>query len=121
MAKKQKIIIIGGGFGGIKTALELEKNKSFQVVLISDRDEFRYYPTLYHAATGGKLAESAISMSEIFKDKNVEIVRDEILKLDRDNKIISGKKDRYSYDKLVLALGVVTNFFGIKGLSDYAY
>ena len=121
MTKKQKIVIVGGGFGGIKTALELEKNKAFQVVLVTDRDVFRYYPTLYHAATGGKLAESAIALGEIFAGKNVELIYDEVLKLDRANKFVRGKKDKYSYDKLVLALGVVTNFFGIKGLSDYAY
>jgi NADH dehydrogenase len=121
MTKKQKIVIVGGGFGGIKTALELTKNKKLHIVLITDRDSFRYYPTLYHAATGGRLAESAISLAEIFNGKNVEIIQDEILKLDRENKLIRGKKDKYDYDKLVLALGVVTNFFGIKGLAEYAY
>lgn len=120
MSKKQKIVIVGGGFGGVKTALELAANKEHDITLISDQQNFRYYPTLYHAATGGKLGASSIPLSEIFQDSNVKVAKDYVKKLNREKKIISGAKD-YEYDILVLALGVVTNFFGIKGLKEYAY
>ena len=121
MNKKQKVLIVGGGFGGIKTALELANDKKFNVTLVSDRDTFRYYPTLYHAATGGKLAESSIGLEEIFSKHKVEVVIDSALKVDRENQQLIGKKGKYPYDKLVLALGVVTNYFGIKGLAENSY
>lgn len=121
MSKKQKVLIVGGGFGGIKTALELEKDKNFQVMLLSDKNSFRYYPSLYHAATGGKLAESAIDLAEILEGKNIELILDTVHSLDRENKVMKGLNKNYEYEKLVLALGVVTNYFGIKGLEEYAY
>ncbi|HVO86183.1 MAG TPA: FAD-dependent oxidoreductase [Candidatus Binatia bacterium] len=118
--KRQKIVIVGGGFGGVKTALELAPHEQFEVTLISDQDDFRYYPTLYRAATGGKSAASSIPLGEIFAGKNVKVIEDKIEKVDRQNKTVAGGK-KYSYDVLILAIGVVTNFFGIKGLQEYAY
>src|SRR3954471_1557757 len=112
MSKKQKIVIVGGGFGGVKTALELASHDEADVTLISDQENFRYYPTLYHAATGGKLGASSIPLSEIFQGSNVNVIKDYVKKLAREKKKLSGAKE-YEYDILILALGVVTNFFGI--------
>jgi NADH dehydrogenase len=119
---KKKILILGGGFGGIKAALELAGSDHFEITLLSDQDAFRYYPTLYHAATGGRLEASRIPLSEIFADKDIRVIQDTAQKIDRKSKHVlgaSGKK--YAYDDLIIALGVVTNYFGIKGLKEYAY
>lgn len=117
---KTKVVIIGAGFAGIKTALELADNPAFNVKLISDQENFRYYPTLYRAATGAKKAAYSIPLAEIFEGKHVTIIKDSINKLDRQTKTISGK-DSYKYDILVAGLGVVTNYFGIKGLPEYSF
>ncbi|HVW23536.1 MAG TPA: FAD-dependent oxidoreductase [Candidatus Saccharimonadales bacterium] len=119
---KEKVLVVGGGFGGVKAALELSSDDRFHVTLLSDSNELRYYPTLYHTATGGKRANSSIPFSTIFADKPVEIVTAEAVNIDRKAKTI-GTRDgkKYSYDVLILALGVVTNYFGIPGLQDYAY
>ena len=119
---KKHVLILGGGFGGIKAALELANHENLDITLLSEQDNFRYYPTLYHAATGGRLEASSIPLSEIFAGKNVRIIKDSASRIDRDTKQVatkSGKK--YGYDDLIIALGVVTNFFGIKGLEEYAY
>lgn len=118
--KKTKIVVLGAGFAGIKTALDLSGDPNIKVQLISDQDSFRYYPTLYRTATGGNTYASSIPLTEIFKNKNVEIVNDNIKTLDRNAKQISGKSS-YNYDILVIALGVVTNYFGIKGLKEFSY
>lgn len=119
---KQKVLILGGGFGGIKTALELAGQPGFEVSLMSDRPNFRYYPMLYRAATGGDLRASSIPMTEIFADKKVSLINDSAQSLDRTKKAVAGKSGKkYSYNILVIALGVVTNYFGIKGLEEYAY
>lgn len=113
---------MGGGFGGVKAALELAGDDRFKVAVISDRGAFRYYPALYQAAAGGRQNASTISLREIFKDKNVRLVRDTAKLLDRDKKIVtsaSGKK--YEYDELIIALGSVPNHFGIAGIEKYAY
>lgn len=118
--KKIKVVVLGGGFAGIKVALELSGDPQVRVSLISDQDNFRYYPTLYRTATGGNEIASNIPLVEIFKKKPVKIINDSIKTVDREAKKVSGKES-YSYDILVVALGVVTNYFGIKGLDKYSY
>lgn len=120
--KKTKVIIVGGGFGGVKAALKLSKSNSCKVTLISDHSHFRYYPALYHAATGGKRAGSRIRVSNILKGTNVTFVRAIITKVDHTNKHVATEDgQKFPFDKLILALGNVTNYFGIKGLAEYSY
>jgi NADH dehydrogenase len=121
-AQKQKVLIIGGGFGGVKTALEMADDKHYSVTLISDQSDFRYYPALYHAATGGDTEASSIPLDEIFAGKDIALIQDSAKKLNRDNKTVEGVSGKnYPYDVLVVALGVVTNYFGIKGLEKYSF
>lgn len=122
MADRKKVLILGGGFGGIKAALELSGHPAFDITLISDQNNFRYYPMLYRTATGGSRIASEIPLSEILAGKKIKLVKDSAVNLDRAAKKVKGATDKvYSYDMLIVALGVVTNFFGIKGLDKYAY
>lgn len=115
-----QIVIVGGGFGGVKTALELGKDNSISVTLISDKDYFVYYPALYSTATGGSYLESIVSLDKIFKGTRVKVVKDTITQYDPMRHIVAGAK-LYHYDKVVFALGVVTSYFGISGLSKFSY
>ena len=119
---QHKVLIVGGGFGGIKAALELAGEAEIEVELLSDHDDFRFYPSLYHTATGGSRVASSIALSEIFADKKVIVLIDSAKKIDRKKNFVIGKSgQKYSYDVLILALGVVTNYFGVKGLEEYSY
>lgn len=119
---KQKVLIVGGGFGGVKAALDLADDKHFDITLLSDEVEFRYYPTLYHTATGGKRANSSISLRDLFAGKRVHLEQGSASKLDRKFKTISTTDGKtLTYDVLVIGLGVVTNYFGIPGLPEYSY
>ncbi|OGL37616.1 hypothetical protein A3E49_02780 [Candidatus Saccharibacteria bacterium RIFCSPHIGHO2_12_FULL_49_19] len=119
---KQKVLVLGGGFGGIKAALELAGRSKFEVTLISDQTNFRYYPMLYRTATGGSRAASQIPLREIFGDKEIKLVHDSAKTLDRAKKQVKGASDKsYTYDVLIVALGSVTNYFGIKGLREHAF
>jgi NADH dehydrogenase len=119
---KEKVLIVGGGFGGLKTALELSGDDRFEVTVLSAEPNFRYYPTLYHTATGGRKVNAAISLAELFSDKPVRVVLGTAVKLDKRAKIVeTGDGQHYTYDTLVLALGVVTNYFGIQGLEQFSY
>lgn len=118
-----KVTIVGGGFGGVKTALELAKDKHNRITLISDKEDFQYFPALYGTATGHSHLQSWVSLGTIFADKvNVQVVIDAVTKIDPASKqlqAVSG--NTYEYEHLVLALGAVTTYFGIKGLDHYAY
>lgn len=119
---KLKVLVVGGGFGGIKTALELAGDDRCDVTLLSDHSHFRYYPALYHAATGGKMSGSRIRLSDFLGDAKVTFIRAAAKSLDRDRKeIITTDGKKIGYDKLVLALGSITNYFGIKGLEENSF
>jgi len=121
MAKK-KVVIVGGGFAGVKAALELCADDRFAVTLISKQPDFQYYPSLYHTATGGTPAESSIPLETIFSGKDLTIMLDEATTLDRQKTLIKTKHGlKAEYDVLILALGVVTNYFGIKGLEEFSF
>ncbi len=119
---KQKIVIVGGGFAGIKTALDLCKDDRVDITLVSNKDYFEYHPTLYHTATGGLASQSKIPLKTIFADKPVSIVVDTATQLDKKGHTLTLKSGKtLPYDTTVLALGVVTNYFGIKGLKEYSF
>ncbi len=119
---KEKVLIVGGGFAGVKAALELEGDDRFEVTLLSNSDNFRYYPTLYHVATGGQRSNASIPLRSIFAGKNVRIKHGEATTLNRLEKNVSTKDgESYEFDTLILALGVVTNYFHIPGLEELSY
>lgn len=121
--QKQRIVIVGGGFGGIKTALELSKHADlFDITLVSERPDFWYFPTLYHTATGGTRLQSSISVEHLLHNKPVKFAQSKALSVDRMAKTLTLEdKTVVPYDRLVLALGVVTNYFGIAGLPEFSY
>ena len=117
------ITIVGGGFGGVKAALELAKHRKNRITLISKLSYFQYYPALYRTATGYSYTDSWIPLAKLFeKHKNVRIVIDEVVKIDPKTMTLKGAKGAtYSYSKLILALGSITSFFGIEGIDTYSY
>ena len=118
-----QITIVGGGFGGVKAALELSRDKKSHITLITDKTDFQYYPGLYGTATGKSHLQSWVPLGEIFAGiNNINVVIDTATKIDKSNKSITGASGTvYRYHTLVLALGSVTTYFGIKGLDQYAY
>ena len=118
-----QITIVGGGFGGVRAALKLSEDKANEITLISDRSTFQYYPTLYSSATGHSHLESWAPLGEIFAGRdNIRVYIDTIEQLDATKKTITGSSGAvYSYSTLILAMGVVTTYFGIPGLETYSY
>ncbi len=119
----KQILIVGGGFGGVKAALELAKRpEDFEITLVSEHEHFRYYPELYHTATGGLRTQTSIRLRDIFAGKNITFLKAKAERLHREAKAIeTNDGQKLNYDILILALGVVTNYFGIKGLQEYSY
>lgn len=117
------VTIVGGGFGGVKTALELAKDSSNRITVITDKPDFQYYPALYSTATGHSHLESWVPLSKIFAGmSNIDVQLDTISAIDPVTKTLraeSGKQ--YTYETCVLALGTVTTYFGIEGLDQFAY
>ncbi|HEX6257918.1 MAG TPA: FAD-dependent oxidoreductase [Candidatus Saccharimonadales bacterium] len=117
-----RIVVVGGGFAGVKAAKELAKDSTFQITLISDQDYFLHHATLYATATGRSRKESVIPLVDIFaRYKNVTVVKDSIETIDVERRLLNGKVGSYNYDNAILAMGVVTTYFGISGLAEHSY
>ncbi|HSX48442.1 MAG TPA: FAD-dependent oxidoreductase [Candidatus Nanoarchaeia archaeon] len=118
-----KVLIVGGGFGGVKAALELSSDSRFDVTLISDKKNFEYHAALYRSATGRSPLEVVIPLDEIFASRpNIEVVQDKVVELDiKAKQVTSADGCEYHYDALILAMGVVTEYYGIHGLPEFSY
>jgi NADH dehydrogenase len=119
--QKQKIVIVGGGFGGIELAKKL-KNKNVEVVILDKHNYHTFQPLLYQVATGGLEADSiAFPIRKIFKgQKNLTFRVTEVEKvIPKENKLITTIGE-ISYDHLVIATGSTSNFFGDKVIEQNA-
>ncbi|MGH9913666.1 MAG: NAD(P)/FAD-dependent oxidoreductase, partial [Pyrinomonadaceae bacterium] len=118
---KQHVVIVGGGFGGVFTALELEAIAD--VTLINQKDHFLFTPLLYEYLSREVEAwHIAPEYSEILKS-GVKFIKGEVAEVDLEKKelhLIAGK-EKLSYDILVLAIGSVSNFYGIEGAQEHAF
>ncbi|MBI2064273.1 MAG: NAD(P)/FAD-dependent oxidoreductase [Candidatus Yanofskybacteria bacterium] len=128
-----KILILGGGFGGIRAALDLRKKlkDKAQITLIDKNGYHLFLPALYEVASayGVKRDPFAVRLkksicipySSIFEGKNLDFIQDEVTKIDLNGKKVFADARVFEYDYLLLALGSQTNDFGIPGVREYAY
>lgn len=110
---KKRVVIIGGGFGGLKLANRL-KGSHFQVVLIDKNNYHQFPPLLYQVASSG-LESSSISFPfrKIFQKRDDFYFRlAEVEAVIREKNLIRTTIGELRYDYLVIASGTVTNFFG---------
>ena len=116
---KAKIVILGGGFGGIFTALELAG--AADVTMVSDDDHFLFTPMLYEYLSGEVEAwHIAPRYNELFEE-NVHVVQDTVMDVDLRNQTISlARHASLNYDVLVLALGGITNYVGVEGAEEFS-
>jgi len=127
----KRIVILGGGFGGVYAALHLEgllaRERDVQVYLVSHENFFLFTPMLH------EIAASDLEITNIVNPlrkllRRTEVIVGDVEQIDLPNQRViishgSSHIDRshpLPYDHLVLALGSVTNFFNLPGLSEIA-
>lgn len=118
-----KVLIIGGGFGGLKLARELNNKAGFEIYLLDKYNYHQFQPLFYQVATAS-LDPSNISfpLRKVFhKSKNVHFRMAEVKEIiSTQNKVITDIGE-FSYDILVLATGADTNFFGNQNLIENTF
>ena len=127
--RKKRIVILGGGFGGVYAAMYLEKllarQSAVEICLVSHDNFFLFTPMLH------EIAASDLEITNIVNPlrkllRKVEVLVGDVNQIDLPNKrvlISRGYRNdskQIDYDHLVIALGSITNFYDIPGLAGLA-
>ena len=119
---KPRVVIIGGGFGGMNLVKAL-RDVDVQVVLFDKQNYNGFWPLLYQVGTAGlepdAIAEPFRKMFDGYKDFFYRMVR--VSKVDPQSNTISTVIGDLHYDYLVIATGSKTNFFGNEQIQKYAF
>ncbi len=122
METREKIVIIGGGFAGLQLAKAL--NKKRKKVIVIDKVNHHMFQPLFYQVACGRIEPSNISFPfrKIFqRSRNIQFRMVEVQKiLPEQNKIITEHAE-FTYDKLVIATGCKTNFFGNSKMQGLTY
>src|SRR5687767_1259437 len=118
-----KVVIAGGGFGGLKLARKLNNKPGFEVLLLDKYNYHQFQPLFYQVATAALDASNiSFPLRKVFhKSKNVRIRIEELKRIvPAENKIVT-ETEELQYDILVLATGADTNFFGNQKIATHAF
>lgn len=118
-----RVVIVGGGFGGIRLITKLVKKDRFQVVLVDKRNYHTFQPLLYQVSSAGLDAGTiAYPLRKTVKKKtNLAFFRmGEALSIDAENQVLNLTIGHINYDYLVIATGSKTNFFGNQQIEQNA-
>ncbi len=130
----KKIVVLGAGFGGLKTASliskkleQLELLEKYGVILIDKNDRQIYTPLLYEVATTSKETASlshlhkvaTYNIKSLIKERSINFIQAEVVSMDLiEGDIHLADGTEIISDFLVIALGSETNYFGIAGLEE---
>lgn len=131
MTTKQKhIVILGGGFGGVYAALELDKtlarDPDIRITLINRENFFLFTPMLHEvAASDLDITHIVNPVRKLFR--RIEFFDGDLQSIDLPNKRVTvthgigaPHEHQLDYDHLIIALGSITNFFDLPGLEAHA-
>ncbi|MDB4939658.1 MAG: FAD-dependent pyridine nucleotide-disulfide oxidoreductase [Candidatus Doudnabacteria bacterium] len=128
MQKSKTIIVVGGGYGGINTAIGLSKrlnNKDSKIILVDKQDYHLYYPNLYEVASAEEeftsikdLKKSLVLPFKELLPTAIQFVRGSLEMISQKNNTIKVDGKELAYDYLVVALGSTIDFFGIPGVAE---
>ena len=119
---RQRVVILGAGFAGLAMARKLE-NTGYSVFLIDRHNYHQFQPLMYQVATA-RLEPSSISfpLRKVFQHKsNMTIRIAEIEHVDTARKIVYTTIGEIPYDRLVIAMGCTTNYFGNNHIREYSF
>lgn len=126
MEGPKRIVVLGAGYGGIltakKLARKLKKHGNAKITLI-DRNTYHTMLTELHEVAAGRVPEQSIKidLDTIFEGRAVQVVQDEIQKVDFTTRTLTSENAVYTYDYLVLGTGSKPTFFGVKGADTHCF
>jgi NADH dehydrogenase len=123
--EKKRIVILGGGYAGLMTAVTLQKkvHPSRAEIILINKYDYHYFTTKVHEAGAGTVHPESIKMpiSELINPEIVTFIQDEVTGLDLDKRLVQTSHHRLSYDFLVVGLGGSPKTNNIPGLKEHGY
>lgn len=122
MKERPKVIIVGGGFGGLNAAKSL-KNTPVDILIIDRTNHHLFQPLLYEVATAAlSPGEIAIPIREILRSqKNATVIMGDVVSIDKKNQlVILNNGDHFLFDYLIVASGSKHSYFGNNAWEPYA-
>ncbi|MBP9098215.1 MAG: NAD(P)/FAD-dependent oxidoreductase [Ferruginibacter sp.] len=118
-----KLIIIGGGFGGLRLARKLSNRKGIEILIIDRYNYHQFQPLFYQVATSGLDASNiSFPLRKVFHNsKNVRFRMAEVENILTETNTVNTNIGSFNYDVLVIATGAGTNFFGNAGMEANAF
>lgn len=118
---RKKVVIVGGGFGGLLAAKEF-KDTEFDVTIIDKTNHHLFQPLLYQVASAAlSPADIAIPIRSIFTDQpNIKVLLDEAITVDKNNNKVILKNSELEFDYLILSPGARHSYFGNDEWENFA-
>ena len=119
----KKIVILGGGTGGLVAANKLRKalNRDNEIILVDKEKNHLFYPSLLWLMVGWRNREKIQKPLSLLQRKGIRFLNAEVLKIDFKKKIVLTSGEDIAYDYLIIALGATTFPERLKGFSESAY
>jgi NADH dehydrogenase len=119
---KPRIIVVGGGFGGLELVKAL-RNVAAQVVLFDKNNHHTFQPLLYQVATSGLETNSIVYpfRKKFGRQRNFFFRLGEVLRVNTQENYIETSIGALHYDYLVLATGTITNFHGMQDIAEHSF
>lgn len=119
------IVILGAGYGGLCVAHRLQQLTTPEQAMITIVDRNSYHVNminLHEVALGNAQGQDiSFDLVHVVRKPHARILKAEVTKIDRENKIIYTSREELKYDILVIALGFVSETFGIEGMCENAF
>lgn len=122
-----KILILGAGYGGLTTALQLQKELNYNEaeIILVNKHEYHYITTHLHQPAAGTIDAKRIkiNLDDVLDKQKIKFMKAEVVAIDiaDSKKVILNNGKEISYDILVVALGSEIETYGIKGLKEHAF
>ncbi|MCL5028069.1 MAG: NAD(P)/FAD-dependent oxidoreductase [Bacteroidetes bacterium] len=118
---KKKVVIVGGGFGGVLAAKNLKK-ENLEIILVDKTNHHLFQPLLYQVATAAlSPGDIAVPIRSIFSGRyNIEIIMSEVLSVNKEESYIQLTDRKIYFDYLILSPGSSHSYFGKNEWENYA-
>src|ERR1700733_1775897 len=116
-----RVVIVGGGFGGLNAAQKLA-GESVQITLLDRRNHHLFQPLLYQVATAGlNPSDIATPIRRVLRhQQNVEVLLAEVTSVDLERRVVRSDDGEFPYDYLIVATGARHSYFGHDDWAQYA-